>query len=427
MILANGTEIRSNEFGNTTPPPPGMGGRGPGGRSYAGKVVTLQNALGVTAISDAIRLIAETVAMLDLEPWKKDPDNGIDERAPDSWQFGLLENPSLDWTPFDWVQNAVADVEGYGNNFSQKIKDVVRGKQIVRELIPLDPDCVRIRVVKGAKVFDVYKDGKTLTLTPQDILHITGFRLGARMSGFSPIMLHANRIGAILALEEFSGRYFANDTATGLVMELPGNLSAKSAARHLRMWELSKAGVDNAHRPAIVYNGAKLSRVGLGLAESQFIQANEFGVAEVERMFRLPPGELQNVASRPDPTTAEQRALRLINLYLLPRMTRLTSALGNDPDLFLGAPEFPKFNTQKLMSVDALTQAQVEHLQIQDGSLLRDEARANRGQGPLPPVPDDPLKEPGKVPVLTPVGAGANPTPADASGTPAKDATGGSE
>lgn len=413
MILTNGNELRASEWGNTSPPPASVGVRGSMARSTSGQLVSLGKALGIAAVSDAIRLVSETIAMLDLEPWADDAD-GIPHKAHEAWQFALLANPALDWTPFDWVQNAIADVEGYGNFFAQKIKDVVRGKQIVRELIPLDPDMVRIRNDNGAKVFDVRTDGQTKTLTPQDIFHLPGFRLGAKMSGFSPIMMHANRIGAILALEEFEGRYFANDTTVGLVITVPGNLSTKTAARHLRMWELSKGGSQNAHRPAILTGGAQVSRVGMGLAESQFIQANEHSVAEVERFMRVPPGELQ--LNPRDQTTAEQRALRLVNLYLGPRMGRLLSALKNDTDLFLGAAEYPKFNTSKLMSLDAITQSQVEHQQIQDGSLLVDEARAARGQGPLPPIPDDPTQEPGKVPLMTPVGAGANPVP-DASGT----------
>jgi hypothetical protein len=55
----------------------------------------------------------------------------------------------------------------------------------------------------------------------------------------------------------------------------------------------------------------------------------------------------------------------------------------------------------------------VEHTQIQDGSKLIDEARAERGEGPLPPMPADPEQEPGKVPQLTPVGGAPNPLSVD--------------
>ena len=48
---------------------------------------------------------------------------------------------------------------------------------------------------------------------------------------------------------------------------------------------------------------------------------------------------------------------------------------------------------------------------MQDGTRLRDEIRAGAGLPALPAIPDDPTKEPGKVPLLTPVGAGPNPTP----------------
>ena len=49
-------------------------------------------------------------------------------------------------------------------------------------------------------------------------------------------------------------------------------------------------------------------------------------------------------------------------------------------------------------------------MQIQDGTKLVDEIRAEHGDSPLPPVPDDWTQSPGKVPQITTVGGAPNPT-----------------
>jgi hypothetical protein len=90
-------------------------------------------------------------------------------------------------------------------------------------------------------------------------------------------------------------------------------------------------------------------------------------------------------------------------------LRRIELALAADLDLFANTDVYPQFTTDDLLRADALTQAQVEHYQIQDGSLLPDEARAKRGQTPLPPIPEDPSQTPGMVPQVTPVGGAPNP------------------
>jgi hypothetical protein len=62
-----------------------------------------------------------------------------------------------------------------------------------------------------------------------------------------------------------------------------------------------------------------------------------------------------------------------------------------------------------LLKLDPKVKADVQHQQVQDGLRLVDELRALDGYGPLPPIPDDWAKEPGKVPQITPVGGAPNP------------------
>jgi hypothetical protein len=62
-----------------------------------------------------------------------------------------------------------------------------------------------------------------------------------------------------------------------------------------------------------------------------------------------------------------------------PRLARIERALHADPDLFPDRDLYPEFDVSKIIRTDAKTKAEVEHMQIQDGTRLVDEIRAEQG------------------------------------------------
>lgn len=395
-------EFRSGEFGSSAIPPPGAGYT-----SFSGVPVTSDRAFGLPAVVAAIRLIAEVTAALDVCVMRG---AGADiEMAEDSWQDKLMDTPNLEQSQFDWLSDVSAGVEGYGNAFVEKIK--FRGEVV--ELIPRDPEYVRVRRDGNRKVFDVSVDGRTRqNLTTAQILHFRGFAYSGYFSGFSPITMYRQTLGTALALQEFQGRYFANNAEPGGAIVMPAAITKTRAMEILDLWKASHGGVQNAGKPGILSGGATWETIGVSLIDAQFVEAQRFSVEQVANLYRVPPDLIGAAIDRGVAATAEQVGLRFLVFYLLPRLRRIELTLGCDIDLFANTDLYPKFMTDDLLRADALTKAQVQHQRIQDGTLLVDEARAEMGMGPLPPVPDDPMATPGMVPQITPVGGGANPEPA---------------
>ena len=390
-------EFRAAEFGSSAIPPPGAGYS-----AFSGVPVTTERTFGLPAVMGAIRLVSEVTAALDIGVFRG---SGADkETAEDSWQDALLDNPNTDQSQFDFLSDVSSGVEGYGNAFVEKVK--YRGRVV--ELIPRDPDHVRIRREGNNKVFDVSLDGRTRHLTSAQILHFRGFAINGYLSGFSPITVYRQALGTSLALQEFQGRYFANDATPSGAIEIPGGTNKVRSLEILELFNASHQGVSNAGKPALLSNGATWKSIGISLLDAQFIEAQRFSVEQIADMFRVPPDLIGAVVDRGVAATAEQVGLRFLVFYLLPRLRRIESTLACDLDLFGGHEVYPEFTTDDLLRVDALTQAQVEHYQIQDGSLLPDEARAKRGEKPLPPIPKDPSLTPGMVPQITPVGGAPN-------------------
>jgi HK97 family phage portal protein len=374
-----------------------------GGSGYSPLPVTQESAYGLPAVAAAIRLVAETIASLPLVVYSGH--EAEKRRAADSWQYGLLhELPGMgDFTPFDFIADVAASVEAAGNCFIQKVKG---GKQIIA-LIVIDPARVEVRRVDGAKVFLVRNaNGRQEKYTASTILHVRGFTPSGADIGLSPISVHRTKLGGVLAADEFQARFYGQGMNAGTAIEIPGNPSEDDQRSFLRRFIRNHTGLGNSHLPLLLTNGAKLQKLGMNLSDAQYVESEKLNIVQVANIFRLPASWLG--AEPPRNTTSEQELLRLY-MSLLPRLRRIEMAFRADADLFPDRDLYPEFETSELVRPDAKTAAEVEHMRVQDGTLLVDEARASRGVGPLPPIPDDPTQEPGKVPQLTPVGGQANP------------------
>lgn len=404
-------ELRSApEFGSTAIPLPG------GAPGFSGRSVSLDRAFGLPAVGAVIRQICGAIAMCDLDVYKdSDADGGYQEKAEGTWQDDLFDNPSLDDSEFDFLSDLAAGIEGAGNSFFLKTKNK-RGQ--VLELRPIPPDMVQIRRQGGQKVFDIRIPtafGSSLQevrgLTTADILHIPGFRWPGLLSGISPITAHRASLDRSLALEEYAGRFFQNDASVNFAIQVPGKVSKTQAKQILDVWESTHGGLSNAHRPGLLANGADVKQLGISMKDAQFIESEAITTLQAAQIWDWPVDSISGGdTSTTQRLSVEQLGLRRL-MHLAPRLRRIEKALIADHDLFPPSSGLcPRFTTTALIRLDAMAQAQVNHLEIQDGTKSPNEVRADKGLRPRPG---------GDVYLQTPVGAGANDPapPADPSGT----------
>ena len=391
--------------------------------SSSGDIVSVDDALGLPAVLGAVRLIAETIASLPMEVWQG---RGAEKKLQDkTWQYERLHTaPSDEQSAFDFWLDVAASVETYGNAYVRKVKGP-DGR--VETMFLLDPWSVRVyRDQRTAeKVFLVRPYGTTgyQEYGTGEILHVRGLAMRGADWGMSPIEWERDVLGSGRARSKFEGNLYNNNAAPPGAIVVPGRLNDEAAERLVARWKRAHAGVLNAGNPAVLSDGAKWETFGLPLKDVQFIEANGFLVEDVARMFNVPASLLQHNGPG-TPPNVEQDSTRFLNFGLNPRLKRIEQAVLADPDFFgVGSKAYPLFCTEDFIRADAATQAQVRHFDVQSGVLLPDEARAERGLPPLPPIPEDPTKEPGKVPQITPVGGAPNaltvPAPADTSTTKA--------
>jgi HK97 family phage portal protein len=377
--------------------------------STSGQRISPEIAAGVPAALNAVWLIAESVATLPLRVYR-----GRDaaKRAQDtSWQWRLLhDQPNDEQSAFDFWFDVASAIETAGNAFVRKIKApsgqvaglylIGRGKVAVRR----NGDGEKVFVIRGVRGASRSESG-ALELTATEVLHFRGPTLGGGDVGLTPLQLARHMLGAEVSRHEYEGEFLRNDATPPTIIEHPDSLTRTQAREFMASWIAARKSAPGA--PGLLAGGAKMTTYGLTLKDAQFVDSRRLGVEDVSRIFRMPPSML-GAAEQGD---IEQETTRFLSFGLNPRMSRIQGALLADPDFGFDSSGglYPEFFADEFIRVDAATKAQVRHWDVQSGVLLPDEARADVGREPLPPLPDDPAKEPGKVPQVTPVGGAPNP------------------
>lgn len=392
------------DFGSSTPPTWAMMS---GNISPSGRVITPSVAITIPTVVGCLQLISGAVAALPIVVYQ-----GLGEaKKPryDTWQWQLLEVfPSANSDPFQLKYDIVWNLENFGNCFILKVKDK---KNVVTELIPLDPDTVRIRNENGEKKFDI-QVGTSVRFkgaTISEILHLKMLpKNGSLFTGTCGLRLMAARLGAEISATEWEGRFFANDATPPLVLILGEDAGPDEMKEAYDSWNATHAGVYNAGKPAVIAGGAKVEKLGFNLADAQLVTAHEFNVMEFARGMNVPLSLL--IPPHTKPANAEEEALLFHMFYLSSRLRRIESGFASDPDFFAFNDLWMRFDESGEIRAGTQAAALARHAYVQDGVMLPDEVRAELGYGPLPPImsPDEAAQNPGKIPQITPVGGAPN-------------------
>jgi HK97 family phage portal protein len=384
-------EVR--EFGTQHFVPPPWAGS----LSVSGVSVTTDEAVGLPTIGRAIRLVGGLVGSACIGVFSG---RRAEKREhADSEQALLLENPFPGLSAFDWRYDVAVSLEASENAFIRKIK-TNRGKLVALEVLP--PGYVDGRVENGEKVFYLLTSRGQVKLSASEVLHIRGHTVDGGAFGVSRITQHRDPLGSMLAAQRFEGSYFRNSARPDFVMEFPQGISVEQGRAWKAEWDAQMAGADKAGQSRAVGGGAVVKPIPVSMRDAQFIEARGLSIADAARIMDVEEILLGGgLVEQQD----DQAMDRFLAFQLPPRLSRITAALKADPDLFPSTTEmYPEFASDPLMFASPQTRAEVEHKEIQAGTLLPDEVRAARGR---PPLPDGV----GQIPQVTPVGGAPNPSP----------------
>lgn len=256
----------------------------------SGKIVTPQSALTLTAVYAAINTIATDSARLPLITYQARKEGGKRPATADPRYRLLAIAPNPEMSAFRYFQSAMSHVLGWGNHYSEIIRD---GSGMPTALWPMDPGKIEPRRDERTRAL-FYADKETgRRFLPEQVLHIAGLGFDGIL-GYSPVTLARQAIGLGIAAEEFGAAFYGNGAMPGGVLETPKKISAEASRRIRETWENVHGGTLNAHRTAILEEGLTWKSTQIPPEDAQFLTTRQFQVVEICRLFNLPPSKLQD-------------------------------------------------------------------------------------------------------------------------------------
>ena len=320
------------------------------GESWSGVAVSTANAMKATAVYAAVRLLSEGVASLPFPVYERlDRGKRLARKHPVHHLLHDRPNPIMSSFTFREVQQAHLCL--WGNAYAEIIRN---NSYVPVALYPIPAEIVEPRIVNGTQlVYDVQHptEGKK-TLPAERVLHIPGLGTNG-VKGLSPIAMARQAIGTMLATEEYAARFFGGNNATPRgVIEIEGELGDKAYKRLNKDWNKHFGGRANAHKTAIL-EGGKFHALTMPAKDAQFLETRQFQIAEIARIFNIPPHMLRDL-TKSSYSNIEQQSLEFVIYTLRPWLVRWEQEINRK--LFKqGGRFFAEFEVDGLLRGDVET------------------------------------------------------------------------
>ncbi|MBT2181003.1 phage portal protein [Ralstonia pickettii] len=359
-------------------------------RATSGVSVTPDRAMHLPAVYSCVRVLAESFSVLPMRLYRKSA--GKKTLINDHWLYDLLCRRPNQWqTPFEWREMMQGHLAMRGNAFNQIVTDR-RGN--ITDLVPLHPDRVTIELLDGSE-FDYryrYTDrfGQQRVFSRGELWHIRGLS-GDGIVGMNPIEIAREAVGLGLAAQDYGARFFQNDAKPGGGwIEFPGSFKDKAARDQFRdSFQAAQTGL-NRGKTAVLELGMKFHELGLTNKDSQFLEARQYQVSDIARMFRVPP-HLVGDLSKATFSNIEQQSLDFVIHTMTPWAERWESSIETSLLLEADSSIEVEFDFAGLLRGDQAARAAFYHNGILDGWMTRNEARQGENLEPLDGL-DEPLR-----------------------------------
>ena len=344
------------------------------GPTSAGKLVTPDTAMQVSAFWACVKLLSETIATLPLALYRRQPDGGRVDASDHPLSTLLRVSPDGEHTAVEFWEGIVLSLCLNGDGFAEKVQ---AGGRLVA-LQPLRADLMTIRREANGRLAYVYADPSgTRILDEADVFHLRAFG-NCGLRGFSPLMFARQTVGDSIAADESANRLFANGVRPSGVLQVDQILKADQRKDLRENIVAPLAGSGNAGGVFVLEAGMKFSPISLSPADSQLLETRRWHIEEIARWFGIPPILIGHASQGQTMwgTGVEQIALSWLTLGLRAQLRRIEAAIH----LRLLAPEeranlYAEFAVEGLLRADSEARAKLYASFAQNGIMDRDEIR----------------------------------------------------
>ncbi|MCL2577972.1 MAG: phage portal protein [Defluviitaleaceae bacterium] len=295
------------------------------GGSAAGKFVNESTAMQTSAVYACVRILAEAIASLPLHVYERGTYGGKTLSINHPLYRLLHDEPNPEMTSFVFRETLMSHLLIWGNAYAQIVRD---GHGRPAALYPLLPDRTMVERNERGHLVYIYKtdSGEVVKLPREQVLHIPGLGFDG-LAGYSPIAMAKSAIGMALAAEEYGAMFFGNGANPSGTLEHPNTIKDIDHVRE--SWNARFQGTGKAHGIAILEEGMKFNPISIPPEQAQFLQTRKFQIAEIARIFRVPPhmiGDLEKASFN----NIEHQSLEFVKYTLDPWLARWESSMKKD-------------------------------------------------------------------------------------------------
>ena len=261
---------------------------GVGSGTLSGVAVDEQKVLALPAVIRAINIISNGVGRLPYYVYKNHDEGKEPDRSHVSWT-AVNRKPHREITAGHFRRTMTSWALSYGNAVAYIDRPNWPNGPI--ELIPLLPDRTFPFRARGSTadpnlehdgtlMFGTTIGGRKFSFLAEDCLHIRG--LGPNpWWGWNVVDILAETFGGALATQQFGHRFFGQGANPSGFVEMAGGLDEVAQKNFRESMQLVTGGLSNAHKIAVLEEGAKFHQWTISPEQAQFLQTKEFDVRQL--------------------------------------------------------------------------------------------------------------------------------------------------
>ena len=331
--------------------------------SSAGERVDEITALGISSVLSSVSLLADSVAAM---PLRCTVDQRDGQPTPAPVPEVLADPDPIESSRFELIHSAMTSLALHGNAYLLVSRDL--GKPV--GLTPLHP--YQMNVLANDK-----GTGRTYLhlgqeIPREDMLHVRWFTPPQSLVGVSPLLQQRTTFGLAIAMDRYLAQWYGEGGTPSGVLESDRPVTSEQARLLRETWENSQR---KQRRPAVLSDGLKWRPVQTSAVDMEFNESRNATIADVARVFRIPPHLLNVKGDGQTYQNVEAASLNFLTYTLQPWLVRLETAFS----AILPPGVNVSFDPSSLLRLDAMTKARVQLTQIQSGTRSPNEARALDG------------------------------------------------
>lgn len=352
-------------------------------KTVAGVIVTPESALYSTAVLACVRVLAESIASMPMNLFRRLPTGGREIADGHPLQELLAYQPNSWMTSFEWREWMMAQLLLWGNAYC---KIVSGGSGPVTALEPVHASrVIKIERTETGRLRYLIKEDDTkpegTPYTQDKIFHLRWLSSDGIM-GYIPTELSRDAIALARAAELYSSAFFGNGAQGGTYFETSEPVKPEARREFKNQWDAANKGPENQFKTFVLPFPYKKVPNDVDNQKNSLIETRRYQLEECARSYRVPLhmlGDLTNVRQ----STAEQSAIDFVTFSLMPHTARWKHAIRRD--LIVDYRNyFVDFDVSSLLLGDHQARAQYLREAFSMGALDIDEIRARIGENPLP-------------------------------------------